>query len=312
MEKSKKVIVQALICVGLLCAIWGGYFLLLQIIEVRNEKKFYAELETVNDFDLLCEVEDIVVEDDRVKLLGWGQRLDSKNDAMHLILQPMNKKNARVLTADSTERKDIGAYFRNDWEFGLNGFSVEIDKDKIEPNVCYELLFALDYETDENGFLQKEIKKVTTKQYLYNDELYRYNPVEFRKPEVSDAELQKVIEEGSVRCFDDKNGVWIYQHGVELYFITEAGYKTETGNEIVVPIMVYTSWEELYPEEGARNIHLGFLQGTKKSEEKYRVEVISLPIDYPITYINTGLFDMTKGWIQSYCIDVDYEYLFQQ
>ena len=314
MGKSKSVLMQVLICIGLLCLIWGGYYVSVQQVRVSNERKAIFELEVSLEYDLVSEVEEVVSDGEWLTISGWAMHLNSMNNAINVVLQPMGTMKEKLLETESIDRKEMADYFVPNWDKGMCGFVSKIKEEELDNEVCYEILLSVEYETldeEESGSSKSTRKKIATNQYLYNNGVYRYNPIEFRPPSSYDVEIQKVIERGNVRLYSKEMNIWIYQYDTELYFISEAGDGTENGIEIVYPIMAFTSRPELLPDSEISYEHLGFYEEKEEYDDKYRVGVITLPTQYPITYINTGVYDFTdEKWIQSFCIDVDYESLY--
>ena len=56
MEKSKRIVVQVLICMGLLCVIWGGYFVVEKGIKNAKERELWSK-EYTSDTEFLSTVD---------------------------------------------------------------------------------------------------------------------------------------------------------------------------------------------------------------------------------------------------------------
>ena len=101
MEKTKRTVLQILTCVGLLCVIWGGYFVSVNMINRFREEAKARELGVVVDYSILSEVEEVTKKDGKFLFSGWAMRLNSENVEIQLVLQPTNGLDAEVLFAKS-------------------------------------------------------------------------------------------------------------------------------------------------------------------------------------------------------------------
>ena len=312
--ETKRTIWHVLICVGLVGLIWGGYILAMIPIKRMNEMKPVLKQNTTIDYAILKDVEEVRLEDEWVVLSGWVLRLNSKNQEVRLILEPVDGSEPRVMEMEYTERKDVGNYFSPNWDFGECGFVASEKKSKIEEDCCYELFVALSYEESDGTQMVKKTKRVTTNQFLYNWELYDYNTETFEKPKITDEELLKVIEEGSVRQYSPEQRFWIYQYNGELYYFLDTTTGLILGDNIGIPVMPYTSRKELLPEDKPENDYLGFLYEDERYGRdrvgEYQVARVALSTKYPIIYIATGLYDnVAKTWVKDLYIDVDWNKL---
>lgn len=312
MEKTKRTVLQILTCVGLLCVIWGGYFVSVNMINRFREEAKARELGVVVDYSILSEVEEVTKKDGKFLFSGWAMRLNSENVEIQLVLQPTNGLDAEVLFAKSFERREKGSYFVPNWNFGLCGYSANIKEDELKEDVCYEVFIVLTY-IEKDGTLRGEYKKkVTTNQFFYDGMLYQYNPQNFTMPEITDDELMTVIDKGSIRLYSEEQHLWVYQYDWKMYFILDSHFGSMRENNIGIPVMPFTSREELLPMGMSGNDHLGFLFEDQIYQREgignYQIAVVELPKAYPITYISTGLFDATeKKWIENFYIDIVYE-----
>lgn len=195
------------------------------------------------------------------------------------------------------------------------GFTSEIDKNDIEPNECYEIQFWIeDKECVENSVTLDLYRKITTNEYFYNGELYSYNPNTFKRPDISDQEIIKVMDEGSLRAYDAENEIWIYQYERKLYYIMNMQGISMKEADVCVPVMPSTSREEMLPEDRRQYgfDHWGtFIEDMKYSREgilPYQVVVVDIEASYPITYITTGLYDnFLQMWKKSFLITLEKE-----
>lgn len=311
METSKRTIKQVLICIGLLCVIWGVYFFSVRGIKRTNEENSIRKQAVEVDYKVLFGVERVKTEKGNISLSGWALRLNSVNSAIYLVLQPTDDSEAEVFLAECTESKEIGEYFAPKWDFGECGFTVDLNEERLKEGICYEVLIVLDYEekTEVGESVTKTRKKITTSQYLYNGELYRYNPEDFEEPKISDAEIIHVLENGVLRAYDLKEQIWIYQYEKQLYFIVNSNYSLDKSSSIRIPVMPQTSREDLLPEErrqygfdhlGAYHLDENYI---REGVTPYQIVVVNIPTEYPLIYITTGLYDnLYQTWTKRFDI----------
>ena len=307
MEKSKKPILQVLICVGLLCLIWGTYIPIARSFEKKNEEPKILNLPVITDHTILTDVEDVKIKDGKVVLNGWGLRLNTKNSAIHLVLQPTDGSTGQVLSPRCTDREDICDYFAPDWEFGKVGFSANVKESALQKDICYEILLTISYEEtvefEGKEYGMERRRKITTGQYLYEGNLYRYNPKEFERPDITEPGLVQVMDEGILRAYNQKERLWVYQYDNQLYFLINSESGSLRESVIKIPVLRYTSRVDLLPEEHKKN---GYERlGSYYEDEYYRkvgvlpwqVVVVDLPTEYPVMSVNTGLYDNElKEW----------------
>lgn len=312
MKKVKRNLIHVMICVGLLCLIWGGYALIMQPINKLNEDRELIEQSKTVDYKILKTISDVQTEGKKITLSGWALRLNSSNKDIQIVLKQSGGSEAEVMETKCVEDEQVGAYFQPGWDFGKSGFVANIDKKDLKKNVCYEVFVVLSYEeeseTDENS--NKEFrKKLSMNRYLYNENLYDYNPLLFEKPEIQDDELLRVIDNGSVLQYSSEYKFWIYQYEGMLYYFLDSAFGSMKENNIGIPVIPYTSRKELLPEDKPENDYLGFFFEDEKFGAdrvgKYQVVSVSLPTNYPIVYMTTGLYDNTaKRWVKDFYIDV--------
>lgn len=311
MENRKKTIQQGIICVGLLCVIWGGYVGISNKIVSRQKELICLEQSAVHDLNTIVNIETAKVENGRIRLVGWALRLNSKNENISLVLQPTNGAKAVLFEADTFIREEINELFDEIWEFGECGFEVDKRDKKIEEDVCYEIMLSLEYTEEVEGDNAIKRQKVLTNYYLYENELYPYNPEIFEMPLVDDAELKNVILNGKVRLYSPEHNIWIYQYDRKLYYFWESQYDSLEEENIGIPVIM--SVLDKKTEQGKEGEYvqenLGFFfENREYDSEKIQVVVVPLETEKPIGYISTGIYDDTlKEWVYSCYVNLDYE-----
>ncbi len=263
------------------------------------------------DSKILTQISDVYLENDTWNILGWILHLDSKPVDIKVVLVEVDELTNKVLQTKKITPQEIEEYekYLELVEYNSRGFSVNIDKDDLKQNVCYEILVYLTYEEQivrtENGIekvtLEHKGKKVTTEKYLYNGEIYNYNPLDFRTPELKDKQMIEVIENGQLCQYDMKNGVWIYFYDNDLYWVLDTTIENNKQENLYMFFHLNTSQREKLPEHRRQYNwdNRDFIFRDKELEltenSLYRVAKIDLEMEYPITYINTGIYVNEKN-----------------
>lgn len=294
-NKWKKTVIQAVICVGLLCMIWGGYFIAKGKIDVDRKEKELKELQVKVDYKLLSQVETINSENGKVTISGWALRKDSQNKNIYLLLRTEDKGKQILIRTDCMERTDVDDMMNHEFDYGKTGFTAKIREKELEKDKSYEILLVLEYE--EKGSTKGQ-KKITTSRYLYNGELYRYRPEEFVKPEISQVEIKEVINNGKLCACDVEKGGWIYEYQGMMYCILD-GNQFEGLKAPSVPCAIYpvhgadvpTERMELYQKKGYDYYEI-YLNDTHRIQERDKVYyVVSLELpEYPAAYMRIGSY----------------------
>ena len=123
--KSKAV--QLVICIGLLCVIWGGYFYFKEykierIIEVRDD-----------DFSWVFQVDSATREGGDIVFKGFAFKLnkDSKAGAYEIILEDIDSGKRYFPKMEYSERKEVNDYFLCEYDYGNSGFEARIRARKL-------------------------------------------------------------------------------------------------------------------------------------------------------------------------------------
>jgi len=278
-------------------------------IEIKNI--VVSEKEPVLDYKILCNIEKIETDNEVVKFKGWALRMASQNVSTKLVLQSLDGTDIEVIDTKSEERRDIEEYYVPNWDFGQCGFVTEIKQKKLVDDLSYEIFLMLEYKEKQEDDKEtiEMTNKVSTGQFYCNGRLYNYNPQEFFEPSITDTELSHIIDEGVVKAFDPNEQIWVYQYGNTLYFIVNSRYDSLKESSIRIPVMPHTSRTELLPENRQQYgvDHLGaYCEDDKYRREgvlPYQVTEVELLVDYPVTYISTGLYDdEVSEWICHFVI----------
>ncbi len=300
-SKKKQLIFFLVIMIGLVAI----YLPIETKIRDIREKEILGSQNIVEDYNILANIESVEIKNEKMILSGWALRLNSKNSNIHIVLQAIDNSDTRIFDTYIEEDNKVGQKFTSDWDFGACRFIATKNASKLQDNVCYEVLVVLDYIQEmETKEIVEYSKKVTTGKYLYDGELYSYNPINYTEPKVTDEELLQVIEEGILRAYDSEMQIWVYQCGLKLYYIVNPPFGSMELNQIGIPVMLRTNQPELLPEHRVQYgfDHIGFyyenIEYQREGVLPYQVIVVTLSEKYPITYLATGLYNIVnEQWV---------------
>ncbi len=283
---------------------------------ITNDQMRQYEIET--DSNLMLEVENIAEENGKLVLSGWGLRLESRNEDVTILLRETVSGEEKVLETDIFLYDEPGNYYDDTWNFGECGFKAEIKNNKLLEDECYEVLVLLDYleEKEVDGEILTEEKriKLSTEQYVFNGELYRYNPKEFWVPEVEDIETKEAIAKGTLLGYDLENEHWFYEWNGRIYFVISSASFGTYEFKPEVPFFIYTAQLDRLSENDREKGR--YYKGHYLSEEacmdlenqSYYSGSFELPTEFIITYINTGSYQNRgdkQGWQHRYTLKLD-------
>ena len=268
--------------------------------------KTVAGLSETKDFTIVTSVEEVNFEDSKSIIKGWVLSEKSKNERITVSLLGDDGSEI-VLKTKSTQREDVSSVYNPQWDFGEIGYEAKLDGDQLKKDVCYQICVSLDYVVEsiieDKVYWVKERTKIGTERYLYNQELYRYNPTTFYEPMLTDNEFINAVTQGSLCVFDKDYGIWIYEHDHSLYYIMPNGLFGDIEKQTEIALYAVTTRPEKLPMEmreygreyicyypSERDINL-------EKETGYFLYKIPFEPDYPITYIDTGIYyNSDKEW----------------
>lgn len=296
-EKNK--VWQLVVFFVLEAMVLGCYFIAGKWADEEGRKEVIRKQGISSSYRLLREIEDVEIKDDMIKFSGWAFYPDAKNKEVALVLRDAEgKEEEHVVLCDLYDRDEIENYYFGETKTRNIGFLANIKEKELDKNKCYEMLIGLIYQTknDQKG-LETAIK-VTTNRFFYKGEIFDYNPKDFVQPEIQDEELRSVIEKGKVRAYDKEEGLWIYQYNQKLFYVIDSriNHVCEENN-LSIPVMASTSRTKLLPGERQQygSDHLGAYYASDLYEREdvipYQVVEVQLPLEYPLTYIKTGLYN---------------------
>ncbi len=290
MEK-KRTIWHAVICVGLLCLIWGGYFLAKhygtdRILDIRED-----------DFSWVYQVDSAETEDGDFVLRGFAFELDkdATEGAFEIVLQDIESGKRYFPKMEYMERTDVNEYFLCEYDYLQTGFEAVIKAKKLDLDVKnYEVLLR---RADERQTYQ-------TGTYISKGRLMYAEPSEFESLDVEGTDLEMVVKDGILRVYRPDYGMYVYQYDGELYWIADEKYEYGEDGNTYVECQLDTSQVDKLPKSRLEKKYywdnIGFWFASKEITDKnigeYRVAKIDLPKEYSIEVIWTGKHDGNWIW----------------
>lgn len=282
-----------------------GYILTVKPIKWKVAQDKMLGFELTEDYTLLATVDGIENTMEKVVISGWALHKESVNSQIFVSLQNTKNLEEIVLKTNMVDCDEIETYIYGNWDFGTIGFEATIEKERVQQDVCYKVLIGLSYE-EEDVYKNKIVyeKKVFTSCYLYDGELYAYNPSDFIKPDFLNKELVEVVNSGKVCAYNFELGMWIYLYNNVLYWITDDSFKFSGTGLTHVPVH-YRSysdenyWTDEMKQDGFENRDIRFEKSELEIEDQdYRVAKQDISFEYPISYIVTGVYDdESNTWI---------------
>lgn len=297
MESKKKTIIQTIVCVVLVCMIWGGYVCGIKKIE---EAKYQEIVLLEDDFSWVYQVDSVMTEKNKFVLQGFAFKLgmDAESGAFEILLRDIESGEGFIPKMEYVEREDVNDYFLCGFDYKRSGFEATISAKKLnlkEKN--YEIL------------LKKGTEKVAfqTGIFISDGKLVYTNPLEYEPLDVMDTELEDIVEDGILRVYRPDCGIYVYQYEGALFWIADSNYEFVEGDTWVEYQLATTQVEKL-PAERLENKwywdNIGFMFTSKEISSLnlggYRVARCELPIEYSIERIWTGNYVDKWTWQQSF------------
>lgn len=255
---------------------------------------------------ILAEIETVSEEKGKLIFSGWALRLDSQKTGVNLVLEEVANEDVLVVDSELTSRPDITAYFDDESKLGEFGFVAKVKARKIKDESCYKIFLSCTYMDN-----AEEVRtKINLNRYLYNGELYSYNPLSFETPNLTDAELNEVFVQGNVCAYNREKGVWIYEYAGMMYWIFDEKHVPALERRPAIPWSLYTNRGDLVPKDelvqSSRGTYVHYGIYLKESDlvegnnASYYVIKREIPTEYPVTWIQTGSWSNPDDWV--YCV----------
>lgn len=297
MGTKKKTIIQTIVCVGLVCLIWGGYVLVNR--KIANDK--YHRITLCNDdFSWVYQVDSVEAEGEGVTLSGFAFELnkDATQGAFEIVLHDIESGENYFPEMEYMERKDVNEYFECEYDYLQSGFKASIRSKKLDvENGSYEVLLRM---------IESE-KAYQTRTYISKGEIVYVNPLGYEGLDVKGTDLEEIVEQGTLRVYCPDYGMYVYQYEEEFYWIADDKCFFEDDKTTYIQYHVWTSQVERLPQHRLSNGLLWDNRGFdfEKSEivlntgSQYRVAKSKIPNNYSLTKIQTGYYTGgTWEWLQ--------------
>lgn len=298
-SKIKQICFFVLSMLILLCF----YSFALMKIEKMKEKELFVDnirILDYSDYELSYKVETLKKVEGKLELSGWVFDLDTKNRDIQVALRNVENSEIILCKTEMCGREDIERYYGNISLCGDVGFLSQIVAKKLYEDNCYEVLLAL--ESDD-----ATVRRFSTGRYIYNGELFMYNPLDFVAPVVEDEEFTEAICKGEVCAYDSEKKMWIYRYNENLYYIIDYSVIGNIEQYPKIPVYLYTSQQEKLPES-VRSEGIGRADYVLKANEcmnengsKFYLLMVPIGVEYPITCIRTGVYQDEKwDWMVTF------------
>lgn len=292
MSEQKRRLWQALVCVGLVTAVWFFYFFV--TYRLHRQIEVYTD-----DFSWVYQIDTVEIEERELLLCGFAFQLNQNTTGrrFEIILQNTSTGKNIFPKMKYTERKDVEQYFWCEYDYLKSGFEASFKTRMLDLNDGnYEVLLR-----PTGGK-----KTYHTGIFFAKGQLIYTNPVEFKPLEVAGTDLEEVVEQGILRVYRPDYGMYVYQYQGELYWIAEQKYGFDEGGDTYVQYQLDTTQRGNLPEERLShqwywdNISFFFrsMELSGWNTGKYRVAKERIPTEYSVTRIWTGNYKNEWIWQQ--------------
>ena len=295
MEK-KRGIWHFVICVGLVCLIWGGYFFIKhfgadRILEIEED-----------DFSWVYQVDHAGIEGKYLVLRGFAFELDkdATEGAFEIVLQDIESEKKYFPTTQYMERTDVNEYFLCEYDYLNTGFEVVVKEKQLD-------LDERDYEI----LLRKTGERQTyrTGIFISKGEVMYTNPKTFEPLDVEGTGLEEIIKEGILRVYRPDYGMYVYQYEGELYWIADESYAFDEDGNVYIEYQLDTTQIDKLPERRLENQwywdNLGFVFKERNTRNCLLKNIVWLKKDFrkSILLKKYGQVSMTDSGFGSKILD---------
>lgn len=291
MGERKRRLWQALVCAGLIIAVWLFYSF--AMARLRRQLELHKD-----DFSWVYQIDAVETGGKKLLLRGFAFQLkkDAAGEDFEIVLQDISTGKNIFPKMEYTEREDVNQHFLCEYDYRNSGFEAVFKTGKLDlQDGNYEVLLRI---TGEKKAYQTGI-------YLAKGQLVYTNPTEFKALDVAGTDLEKVVNDGVLRVYRPDYGMYVYQYEGEFYWIAEPGYGFNEEGNTYVQYQLDTTQIANLPEERLSHQwywdNIGFwfclkeLSGAGYDTGKYRVAKERIPTEYSVTKIWTGNY--IDGWI---------------
>lgn len=304
--KKNSIVIKIIICIVLTVGI---------IITYRHfDKKLDIELfqrhTEYEDINIINDIEKMDTKDGLIELDGYAFKIgiNSEDTLISVFLkeieEDVDKPNTIWFNMEYTDKEYVNNKYKEEKDYLHSGFLASLEEDKLNKDAIYEVMVRLRTEvksTDEEGkeTVVKTNNAVSSNFYLHQGKLLDYNPKVFKSPnlDVKSNLLKNVFIDGDLRFYDGDIGLYVYQYDGKLYWIADENFKWDEDETTYIIYHLRTNQVDKLPEERIQyafdNLDFYFETIEYKDEDTspYRMAFKEIPVDYAITYVNTGHYD---------------------
>ena len=297
---KKDVKIQILFCMVNVFVIGALYFLLLGSVKDNVIERKILESNAGTDATIYYDIS-IDNQEDILGISGWLLKENIVFNEVRIALKESHTENIELLKTNKVENTDAIEYadiLGIEQDLSECGFESDISVKDIRKTVCYEVILYVTYEDDNT----KISKTLFTNCYLYNEQLYSYNPKEFYAPVFVDEKLNKVVSEGVLCGYNAENKTWIYLYDEYLYWVLDTKVDRNNDENLYMFFHLYTVKDLLSDDRqihGFNNMDFNFDNTELPKDNGYRIAMRKIETEYPITYLNTGHYSSEKGKLWS-------------
>lgn len=297
MKLKENVKLQIVFFLVVMVLLFGVYFPLSSTIKKISIRENALSRGVSVDNATMAGITEFEDEEKELSISGWVVRLNSELENICVVLVPEAPEDAESIvlnakTVENSELQEYTEYLQVEESCG-SGFMATVKPEKLQKDICYRVQVYTSYKQEEND----GAVKIATSQYLYQGDLYDYNPLEFTAPEFADEQMQQVVENGALMGYTLEHGAWVYLYEGSLYWVLDKRVERNNNNDLHIFLHLNTVSKELLPESRRNysfdNKDFAFRNKEMQVEESdnYRVAEFPLVTEYPITYILTGEYD---------------------
>lgn len=293
MEKKRRTIWHAVVCVLLVCLIWGGYFLFMIKLSHR------IDLIQEDDFSWVVQVDEVRSEGDEFVLEGFAFKLNqnAEGESFEIVLHNLDTGEYFFSKMKYEDRDDVNDYFFCEYDYTKSGFEARIKEKKLDlEKNDYEILLRPESEKNPYQFAT----------YLAGGKLMYANPKEYIPLDAKGTSLEEIVEKGILRVYRPDAGMYVYQYNGKLYWMADTNYTFEEDGITCIQYQIGTTQVEKLPLDcrqknwnfERREYNFEVQENKDLQTGKYRVVERTLPTEYSVLDVVTGYYLDDWVWYQ--------------
>ena len=163
----------------------------------------------------------------------------------------------------------------------------------LSSNAVYEVYIVFDSKREN----VKKTYKVKSGYYFYDNQMTRYNFIEFERPQISDEQIASVLENNNLQFYDSDMGCWIYENAGKLYVIVNDIFGLPQDRSRRMKLHFHTTHKDQLPENrrqygfDSRDFYFDEKEYVTEGIQGYRIAIVDLPVDYPVSYVEMGMYE---------------------